>query len=166
MTEIVWILDRMFIDSTGNSIQVLQRILPDLGKAKSDELLPFFHEPSLFQISPSATNTPQRIAGTLVKLAFDKGILDVWIKAANSVSVEGEKWSINSINESRMTVWRVNNVLDTIQINIMGEHDLYMQTGGSALIHIFSSELTKLEPNEDVILAEKIFAENALPKNG
>jgi hypothetical protein len=159
MTEIFWLVNRKFLDSTGNSIHVLQRFLPDINEAKDDELVPFFHEISLFQTKSDA-NSVEQIVGILVELKFNMGRLDILIRPTDSI--EYKKWSIESIQDAKMTVWRVNNVLDTLQFSVTGKREFYMQTGGSALSRIFRSNLTVSNFNEDIILAEKIFAENTL----
>jgi hypothetical protein len=38
MSEVVWIVNRTFRDSISNSIHGLQRMQPELGEAKSEEL--------------------------------------------------------------------------------------------------------------------------------
>jgi hypothetical protein len=163
MSEIVWVLDKIFEDSKGNLIHVLQRFLPELAETKDEELLPFFYEPSLFQMSSVTTDEPMVIAGVLSNLDFKEGKLEVSIRPANSF--KDEKWSVGFVQESKMTVWRINNLLDTLQVNISGEQKLYMQTGGATLTRIFDVELTKPEPNENIVLIERIFAENALHKS-
>jgi hypothetical protein len=163
MNEIVWILDKVFEDSNGNSIHILQRILPDLVEAKNEELLPFFYEPSLFQVSSRITDEPKLMAGVLTSLNCEGGRLDIGIRPANSMV--DEKWSVDLVREVKMTVWRINNLLDTLQINIAGEQALYMQTGGTTLTRIFDAESTQSEPNENIVLVERIFVENASPQS-
>jgi len=164
MTEVVWSTNKTFEDSRGNLIQVLQRSLPSLEEAKNEELLPFFHEPSLFQTNSCAPGSLNRIAGVLTVLEFDNSTLRLMLCIRNLDSGDIINWAIHSIQESKMTVWRVNNVLDTIQINIDGEGEkrIYMQTGGSAISQIFTSDLAQSRPKEDIIDAERIFAENAV----
>ena len=163
MAEVVWEINEKFKDSTGNSIHVLQRTLPNLKDAKTEELVPFFHEPSLFQIGSCDLNPPQRVAGILIFLDFSHEALRLkaQIKTFNSGVIT--EWVVDSAKEARMTVWRVNHVLDTIQVNIHGEQKLYMQTGGSTVSQIFNSELFSINPKPDIIIAEKMFAENAIP---
>jgi len=164
--EIIWSLEKTFQDSSKNILHLLKRSIDNILEAKNEELLPFFHEPSLFQlchtISVDNEQRIDRVVGTLLDISLDKNLFCIRIRQVKGEAIE---WKLESGISTQMTVWRVNNILDTLQINIFTQNaELYMQTGGSLITQIFQANKSREIKCDDIISAERYFSENAIPK--
>lgn len=160
MSKIVWELDKTFRDDVENVIRVLQRPLHDLTNAKGEDLSPFFNEILLFQL---------RAAKNINPIATVKGILLDFMVDGNAVileimPVDGKekiKWTIQDLKSTLLSVWRVNDFLDAIQVTLNSEHKkIYMQVGGASLSEIFIRGKSGDSQNGEIEKAVEIFNHN------
>jgi hypothetical protein len=164
MHNIVWDLDRAFTDTHKNDLRVLQRTLHDLNMAKNSELLPFFQETSLFQLN-TLSNKPQNqvMKGYLTDLSDKSDSLELTFSSFDKM--DQVTWTINSATRILITIWRVNNILDTLQVNIIGkEETIYMQTGGGSLLDLLFVDMDNIEGSQSIKEAVEIFNQNAMGK--
>jgi hypothetical protein len=163
VNEPAWATEREFQDSQGNWIRILERTLTDLNQAKQKELLPFFREVSLFQLSfLGGPREEQRVVGTLVDLAVGSGSLQVRILSRDKK--EQSLWSIQSAAHALLTVWRVNQQLDALQTEVTGAGSrLYMQTGGERLLYLFDAQAQGIAWSQELADAVRLFSRNAAP---
>ena len=162
MAAIKWRLDREFRDRVGNVIRFLQRSLTDLESAKATELLPFFREPCLFQLSSAAVREDRQITdGRLVSLCLKHGQIYVSIQPLRAA--ECVVWILHSPEVPVLSVWRVNGVLDALQVNILGtDSQLYMQLGGKELLEVLLGSTGSGPTVPEIDEAVSIFHRNAM----
>jgi hypothetical protein len=158
MNDFTWVINKTYTDN-GNNLTVLQRPLGDLREAITEEFRPFRYEPSLFQLSVS-DQTPQKLVGFLAEMKLVQSDLIIEMRSADQHLLV--KWLVPKYTDVNMTVWRLNSILDTLQVNISGiACDFYMQTGGAGVKRIFFENRLRPEPNAQILQAEIIFAKNA-----
>ena len=163
MNEIVWTLDKTFSDPNDNEIHVLQRPLDDIEDAKANELVPFFQPPSLFKFIPTHNASDEKnIKSVLLDIAISPNGQSVSITIAQQHEHQNPLCiNVGQLEKILLTVWRVNNALDMIQVNMLGsEHKVYMQTGGDALLSMFEGVGDLLHANEGVREALMLFRQN------
>lgn len=162
MDELVWTMDQTFEDPSGNSIRVLQRSLPKNIKQAKHDLIPFFHEPTFFQLDIGAQKEPIRLIGILDDITMKSQEIQISIQTPDKRS---HQWYIEPLSDVQLTVWRINAVLDTLQVNIFGKgKEFYMQTGGNLIKQILQTYMAQPTVNKSIADAEKIFARNAIGK--
>ncbi len=159
MTDIEWSKKLEYKDRMGNELKVLQRVLKNLEKAKENELKPFFQEPSLFRLRMIDTQYQREVKGILKDICFDAENTRVII----SDFASQHKFNIGKTKRILLTVYRVNDVLDTIQVNVSaGRGCFYMQTGGLKLLEIFADGEENESPQEETGRIVQIFNHNVL----
>jgi hypothetical protein len=162
MNEFVWSLNKYFLDPEGNEINVLQRTLPDIEGAKRKDFLPFFSEISLFQLSTFSEHKVEKVIGRLLGMKADQIGLWVSVRSVNSIETT---WQISAPHKPTMTIWRINDVLDTLQVNVRGKcKELYMQTGGTRLFELLEHRPDRDDQYPAIKEAERIFLRNVISR--
>jgi hypothetical protein len=139
MSNFNWIKKEIFDLSPIQQIIFLQR-KKDTDNLE-EEFAPFLNLPTLFQEGTLA-NPKSPVKGILESIEILGSAPFLLLKYKNSSG--SYKWGTKDIQTMTMTIWRVNKMLDTIQIAIIGKKEnLYLQTGGKGLLSIISDE-TKL----------------------
>lgn len=162
MHNVAWDLDRVFTDTHKNELRVLQRALHDLNQAKNEELFPFFQEISLFQLN-TLSNIPQKqvVKGYLTDLSDKPDSLELTFHSFDKR--DQITWTISSAARVLITIWRVNDILDTLQVNIIGrEENIYMQTGGGSLLDLLFVDMDNIEGSHSIKEVLEIFNQNAM----
>ena len=133
MDDIGWDNERVFHGNNDLNVHVLQRRILDIEEAIRIELEPFFYGPSLFQLTPlSSQSHRQVLTGALVDVDITGSSLCLAIICVGSGI--RSVWSLGRPLRLWLTVWRVDNKLDALQLNITSpDQTAYLQTGGKLL---------------------------------
>lgn len=163
MANARWLSKLECRDKMGNGVTVLQRPLGSLQEATDKELRPLFQEPSLFHFRWADTRHEIRTRGVLDEIHTNCGKARIKVVGSS----RRHEFEIGKVEWSLLTVYRVNGVLDTIQINVLGEKgSLYMQTGGAKLYKVFRKNEEGRAPSPDVRRIMRVFNRNALTAAG
>lgn len=143
-----WTLNETFKDPHGNVIEVLQRPLEDLQDAIENELSPFLEVPARYRITPKQENElSSDFFGKLSELTADpsgKGL------SATIYPLEEPKTPLflltGTVTECLLTVWRVNNALDLLQVNVISSYNnIYVHAGGDTLSKLMLQDECELD---------------------
>ena len=157
MIPISWSEDRTFSVQDGTEIRMLQRAIPLESAAVAEELEPFCCLPCLLQISRKKEN--KLLKGMVGDFLFNVGCLDLGFRTDDESGILA-RFHIEKIKEIRLTVWRVNDKLDAIQLNIHAPGDwLYLQTGGEALLDRILLNMQQ----DNLAIARDFFLANTRP---
>jgi len=126
-------MHEQFTTEAGVEVEVIRRPLPLIHSELIEDLRPFFHVPSLLQYANTAGVAPAS-RGRLLDLetlAPDQVAMTFGSKGAPHIQLR-----LSTIRSRALTIWRVNDVLDALQVLIVAEDIVaYLQTGGDALLH-------------------------------
>jgi hypothetical protein len=122
------------------SLRVLQREIPNLDELEQD-LAPFKAGEAIW------SDGRQRVKGILVATDLSEQAESFHVRdLANSVHI----FTINNTRVRELTVWRVAEQLDLLQIRLIGHRgELHTQTGGDRLMPLLTS--LKRSAGDDIV---------------
>lgn len=135
-----WNLEEKYQSSWGEIIHSLQRTLQMTTDSLIDELNPFFSIPALYRCSSSsgAMLEPMQ-GGVLESIRVDADTLTLTVIHS---PVSQSKFSLTN-PRGKLTVWRVNNQLDMLQVCFsqdgLSNTSIYMQVGGEKTLSLFAA---------------------------
>src|ERR1035437_7701756 len=139
MQMINWEIDKTFTGLRGNIIRVLQRKIPLTNSALQAEVAPFCSLPTLIKASRQRETSIHR--GTVTSLQFSSGSLSLGFRTDDE-SGACVRAQVPQVQSGRLTVWRINDKLDALQLNFdSADGWLYLQTGGDLLLEGYSGNL-------------------------
>jgi hypothetical protein len=113
-------------------VDVIRRPMLIVQSELMEDLKPFFHINSLFQ------DADERGAGIPFRgnlISVEAPTLYEVILTFGPFNAPPVRRHLVSIRSSTLTIWRVNNVLDALQVFILTDNAaVYLQTGGEALL--------------------------------
>lgn len=141
-------LTRYETDS-GIRVDVIRRPMLTVQSELVEDLRPFFHISSLFQAADGhGTGSPFR--GNLISV--EAQTVSEMILTFGPFNAPPIRRHLASIRSSILTIWRVNNVLDALQVFISNEDAaVYLQTGGEALLTLLPELKASSVPALDAV---------------
>ncbi|HUU90080.1 MAG TPA: hypothetical protein VM238_02600 [Phycisphaerae bacterium] len=166
MDTIPWETDATYPDCLGNHIRLLRRSLPDVESAKSKELLPFFHETSSFVLESFVPERDkERVRGKLLRLDLEPSVARACILSHRHT--DEYLWLIHAVARTLLTVWRLNDLLEAVQVELEGRRSvLHMQMGGEHLLCLFDNQGRGVGWCEELATEARAFSENTVWPRG
>jgi|SRR5580704_896162 hypothetical protein len=157
----MWSDHKVFRSADGDVITMLRRILEDLPEATRHELRPFFDLPSLFERRGEAHAVKELMKGKIGDLYVSEGKVVLSIRSGSTST----QWELQDLQSTVLTVWRVNEKLDALQVRFHALlDDVYMQTGGQHLLGFFQESEVDANPNTEIANAQSLFLDQTLYK--
>ena len=143
------------------TITLLQRDFSVVDHEIARDLLPMFDLPSLFELG-TAASTAQSVRGRLRSIRPDQGNLCIRLVLIAPAKAEYD-WVIEHFRKGILTVWRISDRLDALQVVFRGgKNSMYGQTGGAALMAEFR-KTTQEDPSYRTAItkARRLFLQQA-----
>jgi len=148
-----WVVNKVLDLPFALQIRILQREVPDPATFRAD-LLPFEETPAIWRYwNGQITRT---ITGTLATV-ISEGATELFLVEPYSDGLR-EQLRVSSVNRRELTVWRVNEQLDMLQVRVEGEPEhLYGQLGGERSLEILSRFGGKDSEDPAIVEADQIY---------
>jgi hypothetical protein len=151
-TAFEWTLNRTFVIGASH-VEALRRSLSMTTVDAKADTEPFFHLTTLLEFR--MTGQPRKVQkGLLTEIDLRGEIL--LVKFASNAK-ERITLALEDDLKTSLTIWRVNDVFDALQLSVSSKTGrLYLQTGGAGLSLLSSAELPE-EPLKELF---EIFSES------
>jgi hypothetical protein len=156
-----WRTDSTFLLAGHSHLRLLQKDLSDILASCDRELRPFFHERVLLQQTDARSRWLTK--GSLQNLSVMNNVLT--LKCIDGTVPRSFQMRLPAVQLNRLTVWRIDDCLDTLQFNVQGAskgHAIYLQVGFRGLFEAFVSPANTDVNGGSLDEAIAVFTANAL----